>query len=154
MKEPQLSIALTKCFFCGQDDRILLGRRMTTRNTLESARGKVIDMEPCAKCAGYMKQGIILLTIDDAKSEPGWHRPPSEDNHHDHYGTRPSQRRAFVPDPWRTGGFFVLREDAVKRIFTGEPLEFALERRWCFIEHEAAVKVGLFDMQPVEGGAQ
>ncbi len=152
MKETQLSIALTKCFFCGESDRILLGKVMTTRNTLEGAQGKVIDMEPCRKCAGYMEQGIILLTIDDAKSTPGWHRPPSEDDHSDHWGTRPSQRRAFVPNPWRTGGFFVMREEAVRRIFTGEALEFALKHRWCFIEHEAAEKIGMFNQ--VKGGAR
>lgn len=57
-----------------------------------------------------------------------------------------------MPNPWRTGGWFVVKEAAVRRMFRGErEIEFALSQRWIFIEHEAAKRCGLFDQAPTEG---
>ena len=87
--------------------------------------GKVIDMTPCNKCTDLMKQGIILITIDPDKSEPGWNR-------------------ASMPNPYRTGGWFVVRDEAVERFAPSELAEWAKKHRFMFIEHQAAERVGLF----------
>ena len=119
--------ALIKCYFCNKDDAILLNMRSTHSRAVEEAHGKIVDMKPCPECAGYMKQGIILMTFDPAKSEPGWHK----------------QR---VPNPYRTGGWFVITEDAFRRVFKDDAnngvMACGLKHRWMFIEHEAAEQSG------------
>ena len=94
---------------------------------VENMQGKVLDMTPCSECEGYMKAGIILMTFDPAKSEPDWNKAP-------------------IPNPYRSGGFFVIKEEAFKRLLTGKAVEFALKNRWVFVEHEAAESLGLFRM--------
>jgi hypothetical protein len=139
----RVGVALTKCYFCGESDRILINKLLTKQmaKKVESANGKVIDMEPCAKCADFMEQGIILLTIDDSKSDPGWNKPgPSATSEH----------HRWMPNPYRTGGFFVVKEEALTRML-GEAHDFALKHRWIFIEHEVAEKLGLFNFH-VESG--
>jgi len=71
--------------------------------------------EPCGECAGYMKQGIIILSVKDGD-----------------------------PD-YRTGGFWVLKEEAVKQIMDGNPemLADVLKRRVCLMEDSVCEKLGL-----------
>jgi len=81
--------ALTKCFFCGKDDRILLASKFDREGEpiqdMKQFHGKAVDHEPCEECAKHMKQGIILIGIKEG-------------------------------DPnYRTGEFFVIKEEAVKR---------------------------------------
>ena len=125
-QETKVGVALTKCYFCGEDDRIVLNSTLTEHHAskVEQAHGKVIDMEPCAKCQEWMKQGIILLTIDPAKSDPDWNRKP-------------------LPNPYRTGGFTVIKEEALKRILPPTMAQWAIKHRFMFIEHEAAEKLGI-----------
>jgi hypothetical protein len=127
-------VALTKCYYCQKDHQILLNTRPHTFNKrVAEAHGKIVDMSPCTECEGFMKKGIILITIDHEKSEPDWFKER-------------------MPNPYRTGGWFVVTEDAVRRMFNGKrELNFALKERWIFIEHEAAKRVGLFDAAPTEG---
>jgi len=122
-------IALTKCFFCGEINHILLGRRLNAHvKEIEDMNGKVIDMTPCSKCEEYMRQGVIIITFDPTKSDPNWHKDK-------------------MPNPYRTGGFFVIREEAVHNITDDKRIiDFMLNQRWIFIEHEAAEKIGLFAM--------
>lgn len=129
--KPILGVALTKCYFCQKDDQIILNTRLTPEcaSSVEAMNGKTLNLEPCRECAGYMEQGIILITIDPAKSGAGW-------------------EKAALPNPYRTGGWFVLREAAVARMFTGEALAFALKHRWIFIKHAAAVSLGLYEVCP------
>lgn len=134
-------VALTKCFFCGKDDCILLATGYNSRgeplHDLSEAHGKVANMIPCSECEGHMKQGVILLTIDDAKSEKDWDKPPK---------TYPGEKdRGWMPNPYRTGGFFVVTDEAIRRIINPQAMaDWAIKHRWMFIEHEAAEKIGLF----------
>ncbi len=119
-------VALTKCFFCGEDAHIVLHKRL---GDVSEMHGKVCSMEPCSKCAEHMKAGIILIGIDDAKSEKGWHRSNGREN--------------FIPNPYRTGAFCVIREEALDRIFNNpEYNAWAKRTRWIFVEHEVLVKIG------------
>jgi hypothetical protein len=132
---PRVGVALTKCFYCGEGDRILINKLLTESmaKRVESAHGCVIDMEPCNKCKEFMDKGVILITIDDAKSGANWNTPP------------PDKPTNWMPNPYRTGGFFVVTDDAVKRIINNEStVEWALKHRWMFIDHEAAERIGLF----------
>lgn len=130
-----LGVALTKCYYCGGDSDILMNTRLTERmaEKVKDTHGKVVSMQPCRKCEGYMKDGIILLTIDDEKSEEGWAHPGE----------------GKIPNPWRTGGFFVVREAAMDRLLQ-EPLRSQVKKcRWTFIEEKIARAIGLYSIPPV-----
>lgn len=59
MKHTILGVALTKCYFCNEDHQIVLNTRLTPGHAhkVEQMHGKIVDMNPCSKCAGFMKQG-------------------------------------------------------------------------------------------------
>ena len=129
-------VALTKCYFCGESDKILLAKTYNrTKNGMEPVHdlkpfhGKVVDMEPCQKCADYMKQGIILIGIDEAKSTPGWNKEK-------------------IPNPYRTGPFLVVKEEAIDHFpLRGKGADnirgFAKKYRFMFVEHEVLEKLGI-----------
>jgi hypothetical protein len=130
-------VALTKCYYCGKDNEIILNKWLTEHmaKQVESMNGMVINMSPCPTCEGYMKQGIILLTIDSNKSDKDWH-------------TRPAGKpldQTWIPNPYRTGGFVVVREEAIGTLLgvDTELFKQAQQRRFMFIEHETAVSIGL-----------
>ena len=126
-----MDMALTKCFFCGESDKILLGKRLIkgTGKLEREVHGKVVDMEPCSKCAGYMKQGVIILGIDEQKSEPGWNKPNGQDH--------------WMPNPYRTGDFSVVKDAFFQRV-DDEMARHALKVRWIFMTQEAGRKLGVF----------
>jgi hypothetical protein len=128
-----LGVALTKCFFCLGPGAIVMNTRLTEQlaRSIESMHDKVLDMTPCSTCKGYMKQGIVLMTFDPDQSEPDWNKER-------------------IPNPYRSGGFFVLKESAFKRLLTGSAVDFALKNRWIFVEHEVAEQLGLFDIAKKE----
>lgn len=77
----------------------------------------VYDKEPCDKCKEYMRQGIILISVKDGESG---------DN------------------PYRTGIWVVVREEAVKHMFEGqEILNSVLQRRMSFIEDTVCERLGI-----------
>lgn len=110
---PDFEVALLKCFFCGDDSEIVLNTRLTPRDAanVRAMHQKVAHMEPCNKCKDLMKQGVILLTIDVKKSDPNWNRPPSGD-----------ERKNWMPNPYRTGGFFVLTDNGIRRAIQDEAI--------------------------------
>jgi hypothetical protein len=126
-------VALTKCYFCNEDSDILLNRRLNHKSKfIQEAHGKIVSMDPCAKCAALMKQGIILITIDDKKSDSGW-------------------AHEKLPNPYRTGGWFVIRDEAIQRMIRQPELFlWAQKHRFMFIEHEAAERMGLFEAAKVD----
>lgn len=71
-----LGVAMTRCFFCNEGDRLLLNTKLTPSEAwkVEKMNNCVIDMEPCVKCRDYMVRGVLLITIDSAKSDPGWEK--------------------------------------------------------------------------------
>ena len=132
-----MGVALTKCYFCNESNEIILHTRLTPfhASQVEKLNGMVINMNPCQKCEDLMKRGVILITIDNEKSAPGWEKPDGGDN--------------WMPNPYRTGGWFVVTDDATKRMFTSMA-DWAIKHRFIFIEHEAAKMIGLFDATPEE----
>jgi hypothetical protein len=77
----------------------------------------VYDKEPCDKCKEYMTMGILIISVRDGESG---------DN------------------PYRTGGWWVVKEDFIKRIMKeGELRDNILKMRVLFLEDSVADKLGL-----------
>ena len=125
---------MTNCFYCNEPDAILLPGAATKQFKdagLASEDGEmkhnigVVDMTPCSKCKGYMDQGIILISIKDDTTAGDMHK----------------QR---LPNPHRTGGWCVVKSEAVKRFMSeGDMLDFTLKHRFAFITDEAWDNLGL-----------
>lgn len=115
-------VGMTNCYFCGEGKDILIDRRL--KNSLPQYVG-VLDMEPCNKCKEYMEQGIIVMSIKD--------------------DTTPEEmgKGGTIPNPYRTGGWVVVKEEAVKNFLNGDMLDFALEKRFLFVVDSAWDMLGL-----------
>ena len=122
MEEPKIGVALTKCFICGEDDCIVINTKLTKKHAeeVEKMNGMSISKEPCPKCREHMKNGVILISVDEDKSDD-------------------------MNNPWRTGGWWVIKSDAVERLLKKELADQLLKSRVGFIEHEMAEGIGLFD---------
>ena len=122
---PELGVALTKCFYCQEDDKILLSRRLSKHaaDKVNAMNGMAVDMEPCPTCRGYMEQGIIVISIDSEKS------------------------KGDMRNPYRMGFWGVMTEEAVSRLITDkEMLESVLKRRMMWLDHQVAIDCGLVAM--------
>ena len=103
------------CFFCRvpKNEVILAGR---LPGDVEAPHA-VWDKRPCDECAGFMKQGVICLSVRDGESG---------DN------------------PYRTGRFAVLTDDAIRWLIAPPELVAAvLKHRVCFIPDEAWAMLGI-----------
>lgn len=117
---------MTTCFYCGEPkDILLVGAAVAKAKEagLCSSDGKMdrsigcIDKEPCQKCQEYMKQGIILISVKDG--EEG-------DN------------------PYRTGGWVVIKEEVIKRIVQPEAIAVdIIKQRMAFIPDAVWGALGL-----------
>jgi hypothetical protein len=114
-------------FFCGEDFQIILNTTLTkkAKNDVESLHGKVIGMSPCDQCKKLMEQGIILIGIDNDKSDRNWYE-------------------STLPNPYRTGEFVVIKDSAFKLLTNDQGiLDFGISNRFMFIEHEVITKLML-----------
>jgi hypothetical protein len=103
--------AIPCCYFCGKekDEIVLFGR---LKGDVAAPRKAVLDKVPCDECAEYMKKGIILISVEN-----GW----------DGKG-----------EPFRTGRFVVVKEDALRKVITNaEALQQILRQRVSFVQDEA-----------------
>lgn len=115
MQDKKLGIALTKCYFCGKDDKIVMNTRLTTyfANKVEEMNGKVIDKEPCNECKKLMKMGVMLISVRDDDPE------------------------------YRTGSMAVIKDEAIKKIFPKEEAETLLRMRCGFISDSLWDAIGI-----------
>jgi hypothetical protein len=124
--------SLLQCFFCMKDKGIaLMGHIGAAKATAlgmkpeghdnPAPRQICFDKEPCDECAGYMEQGIILISVKDGEM--------GSDN------------------PHRTNKWVVVKDDVVKRILMGEEqkslLADILRKRVCFLEDAVWTMLGL-----------
>lgn len=109
-----LQVALTKCFFCGGDNEIIMNTKLTKKaaDKIKELNGKVINRHPCPKCQELMKQGVILISVRGGESG---------DN------------------PYRTGGFVVVKDKAL----VGPAWEQAKKMRMCYVPDSAWKQLGL-----------
>ena len=109
------------CFWCQKPrgEVALLGNAYKG----EAPHQMVSDYEPCDACKAKMAQGITLVEMEPASKRPG----------------QPQMVTGFTP----TGRWWVLREDAIRRMFTDPLLESMLRTRKAFIAPEHAKEIGL-----------
>jgi len=114
--------ALTKCYFCGGDNIIILATRYNNKGEpledLKPYHGKVIDTTPCTDCEEYMKQCIILISVRN------------EDHNN--------------KNPYRTGGFVVIEEEVMRQIAP----DADLSKRCLFVSDEIWDALGLPRIKP------
>ena len=145
-EEHGVNPSVCKCWYCLEESTglILAGR---IKDDAEMPMSGVYDMEPCDKCKGFMERGIILIGVkDDAEMEKvelarqGWIQQ------YDHLPDRKKPVPGyFIPNPHRSGGWWLVSEDFVRRVFD-DVAESVCEHRFAFISQDAADKIGL----PVE----
>jgi hypothetical protein len=134
-KEHGVNPGLENCFYCNEPKGVILygaiGRGSKMHKAVKSAglelgrngeapNGLVMDYEPCHKCQEYMKQGVILISVRGTDDE--------------------KERR----NPYRTGGWVVVKDELIERIVHPKELADAiLEKRVAFIPDEAWDMIGL-----------
>lgn len=109
--------SLEQCFVCGEAKGVVLFGRLPQDQ--EAPKQVCLDQEPCPKCKGYMAQGVILISVREPK-DPEEHK-----------------------NPYRTGGWCVVREDMIRRVFTGPAVEQVLRKRVAFMPDAAWDLIGL-----------
>ena len=108
-----------QCFLCHKDFEVILFGRM--KGDMQAPHE--VCMGPnhvCPECEEWMKKGVIMISVDPEKSTP--------------------------EAPWHTGGWIVLKEEAVERLrgyINSELIDHALKKRAMFIEDEAWDMLGL-----------
>jgi hypothetical protein len=117
-----LNPTLVRCFVCGEDtgELALMGR---LPGDAEAPRRMALNKRPCEKCRGLMAQGVVLISTRNGESGE---------------------------DPYRTGGWCVIKEEAFRRMFGGDAAEQALKARMVYVPDEVWDAVGL-PRGPVEG---
>jgi hypothetical protein len=128
MNDNKLGVALAKevCPACCKemDGPIIMNTRLNESQAkkVEEMNGKVIGFSDkfCDECEKHSKMGVILITVDAEKTEDR-------------------------TNPWRTGGYFVIKDDAIERIFPEEQAKELIKKRMGYIEHKAAEAIGLFN---------
>lgn len=124
--------SIETCFICGEDKGLILWGQLRSRQVEafkaagipmpshgEAPRRLTLNEEPCTKCEEHMKQGIILISVDEGKTED-------------------------MRNPYRSGGWCVVTEEAVRRIVQPEELmNDILKKRVAFIPDDAWDIIGL-----------
>jgi hypothetical protein len=101
------------CFFCGEaKNEIILAGRLPKDEP--APKNMVWDKNPCDKCEKHMEAGIVLISVRNG--EKG-------DN------------------PYRTGGWVVMKEEAFRRIFKN--CDDAISKRVAFVPDEVWDMIGL-----------
>lgn len=106
------------CFICGEDNgEIMLPGRLPGDE--QAPHRGVWHKEPCPKCIDWMKQGVILISVNEAKTD-------DQEN------------------PYRTGGWCVVTDEAIKRWPIDDDMrDSMIERRMAWIEDEVWDGLGL-----------
>lgn len=138
--------AIPKCYYCWEDkNEIILPGRIDLRSgeqDVEAPQGAVWDMRPCDKCEELMAQGVILISIRDDETPPptppplpSWAGPKEKEE----------RMRALMWNPYRTGGWVVMKDDAIRRIFgsSQEMTENILKKRYAFVANAVFLHLGL-----------
>ena len=110
-------VGMSNCYLCNKPKEILLDRRL--KNSLPQSA--IYNKEPCDKCKKYMETGIIFIGVKD-----------NEQNHE---------------NPYRTGEWCVLKEEAVKSMPMNDELKTSiLKMRVAFVEQEVLKRFGILDL--------
>ena len=138
------------CFYCGEPVEVILYGRQP--QDAEAPRYNIVSLEPCAKCAELMKQGIFFLECRNGtqallQQEQQEYEAKAYVWEQQHHGKK---ARPFIPNPaHRTGRSWVLTEDSNLIQHIKEPFKSQLLRyRWAFIGESDARQFGLPHDEP------
>ena len=112
--------AIYNCYFCNGPAGVAIDRRLKKSLPLNIG---VIDKKPCATCAGYMKKGVILISVKDGESGE---------------------------NPYRTGGWVGVTTDFIERVTSPPAAHEILKRRSAFIEDSIWKMLGLPEFKKPE----
>ena len=109
------------CFLCQKDMSVILFGHQSQRGQLDwKAPANTCLGNHCDKCEEFMNKGIILISIDEEKS------------------------KGDMSNPYRTGGWVVVRDLFVERVVEPVDLRNAiLNKRMAFISDETWDMLGL-----------
>ena len=109
--------AIPLCFLCQKPkNEVILAGRIGIQDT-EAPHAAVWNHEPCDECKTWQQQGVIFISVRDG--EQG-------DN------------------PYRTGGWAVLKDEAVRRFINNDNLcTTILKKRVAFVPDQAWDMIGL-----------
>lgn len=112
-----LNPSISLCFFCGGDknELVIPGK---LKGDKEAPKEAVWDKEPCDKCKDYMKKGIILICVDEDKTDD-------------------------ISNPYRAGPFVVASDDFITRSLDDDSVKSTLESRVAFVPLDAWKLLGL-----------
>lgn len=108
--------SVMQCFFCLRETGVvLLGRLPGDEKAPAQA---VFDMTPCEECRKNMERGIILISYDPIQSSE-------------------------VNNPYRTGGWCVVRDRVITQFAPKDVAESILEKRFAFVDDTSWNLLGL-----------
>lgn len=112
-----LNPAIPLCFFCLEPkNEVLIPGALP--NDMPAPQNAVWDWEPCEKCKDWMERGILLISFSESLTSD-------------------------MTNPYRTGGWVVVKEDAVVRMLDKATARKAREVRFLFVTDEAWEALGL-----------
>ena len=106
-------VGMATCFYCGEPKNEII---LNTRLENVLPRYGCYDKKPCDKCKEYMEQGIIVISVSD---------------------------NSTGDNPYRTGGWWVVKEEALAKIFNIDTMANIHKRRVMFIEDSVCETIGL-----------
>jgi hypothetical protein len=141
-----LNPAVPKCYYCLEDkNEVILPGQINLRSgerDVEAPRNMVWDLRPCTNCEKLMEQGVILISIRDDEEPPVL--PPAPTHRELTAQEKEDRMRVHMWNPCRTGGWVVLHDDAMRRIFNPpELVEQILQKRYTFVQHTVFQQLGL-----------
>ena len=130
-KEYGVNPSVEQCFVCFKDVGVILFGKINTGKYGEDpeAPRKVClgpNSEPCNECKKHMEMGVILISIRN--------------------GEESEEGNAGNFNPYRTGGWCVVRDEAITRWLGGdndELLAGILKKRMAFLPDEVWDMIGL-----------
>lgn len=112
--------ALGMCFWCGGDDGTVL--LLGYNKGKEAPRKIVASYDPCKECKDKWSTGILLMEATE---------------------TATGDQLEFQPGVYVTGGWAVLSEDAIHRLFDSTSADAAIRARECLLDKEAWSALGM-----------
>jgi len=109
-----LNPSVVKCYFCGGGHSVVLFGRL--KGDVEAPREVCVDRVPCDECEALMRQGVLLISVRDGEQGE---------------------------DPYRTGGWCVVKDDALCFVSDDEVRASILRKRAAFIPDQVWDLVGL-----------
>ncbi len=119
------------CFLCGKDMGVILFGKLTAQQKRMFEEAELSGTDPdkaprsvslgniCDECQDHMKVGIILISVDE-------------------------DRTTDPQNPYRTGGFCVVREEALERMINDAQVrEHIRKKRVAFVPDDAWAAIGL-----------